>query len=311
MATLTPLDGLYSARVLTTAALDQLGSYLVSPDFLNTLVKLFNNPMDYIRGLHYIPHFFTVGATENLKIGNISTPISSGVVTDVYTSITMGSKNYHTTPILPGLPDYMYYEPYAKYSIYIPYCGWYELSSNDVVDRQISIAGTINVLTGDVFVEYTCDGMVTKTFTGNCAIQIPLTSIDYGPQIANVAASATGAAASAAAGFMAAGPAGAVAAGVVSAATGVMRGATPSVQSSGGVSAAVGYMGPQTPVIVYEQMTQVETLNNKKYYSLGVDAPINTFTGYLEVVNPVFSNDSMYKSEYEEIVELLASGVFV
>lgn len=111
----------------------------------------------------------------------------------------------------------------CEYSIYLPFSGIHRLDADIIVDNTLNIYADIDFLTGSILYHLIVDnGIYSRdiyTFTGDCAIELPITGNDYSAKyesIMNGIFSGVGMVAGAAAG----GPVGAMAgAGGVSALT--------------------------------------------------------------------------------------------
>ena len=316
MATLQPVRKLFSVYKMDLDDLEDLGDLLVTPGFFENVAKWFIDPIDFIRGLKYIPcdELPTQITPTVLYFGGYNTTLPCVELQNVIKTFNMGSLDRGN--LSTGSADWFQrFEPYSSYKIYLPYCGWFPLDAGFVYGgnnlNTLHLTCDVNYLTGDVFYRLGGAGR-EQTFTGNCAVDLPINSVNNTPLIG----SAVGVVMGAGAGFVAGGPIGAVAGGAVSAISSIAGGVAPSVTAVGGVNFASGYPGEQVPFVLRENAPIYVPINTTPsnithYYNCNVEAPISIFSGYAEIVNPEFNNADILGDEYSEIVELLANGVFL
>lgn len=151
----------------------------------NNVKKLVSDPMDLLVSLTSVPVRPDTGDTVGLKFGGISfgNAVSMPVVTSQYVEIPMGSV---TIPLSWG--TYLDYSPYTKIMCWLPYIGGVQLDADWIAGKTVSLKYTIDVVSGECAAELSADGYVMYHYSGNCAIQIPITASNHGRQIAGLAA---------------------------------------------------------------------------------------------------------------------------
>ena len=164
------------------AELDALGAELWDQNVIDLLKQTFVSPTDGIISYHYIYAPPTVATTKkNIMIGNYRSGVTSYVVTNEVIDVSCGEID------VPRL-----FEDYRDYTetrvlIYLPYIGFQDLDSRDVIGCTLSLRYKIDVITG------TCVATINPKkggennsqvqhcaymFSGNCAIQRPITAAD-------------------------------------------------------------------------------------------------------------------------------------
>lgn len=318
MAVLKPVSNLYSVYKMDIEDLSAFGDQLATPDFFQNISKLFADPIDFIKKLQYIPvdELPTEIIPTTLYFGGISTGLDCvELAGNVIKTFSMGSLD-RGYGLSAGAADWFTkFEPYSSYKIYLPYAGWFPINATFLYGgpnlSTVYLTCSVNYMTGDVFYKLGPAGR-ELTFTGNCAIVLPMSSVDNTPLIS----SAVGVVMGAGAGFIAGGPVGAIAGGAVGAVGSVAGGVSPNVTTIGGMDFASGYSGEQVPFVIREYAAPYAPINTNPsnithYYNCNVEAPISIFSGYAEIVNPEFNNSDILGDEYAEIVELLSNGVFL
>lgn len=249
-----------------------LADYLWGPTFsVATWQKLWNDPMECLLSLGIVPVSPTTGTRTNIFFGNADTGIESAPITTQFVKADMGSMH-----IEGQSASYMDYAPYAKASIYLPYCGTYALDVDEIMDADLALEYHIDIYTGACVAYLTInnrtnsDGSVVHNvmyqFTGNCLASIPVTSGDHSQLLqsllfmgASIAATVATAGAASAGGAIE----GLAAEGDVVASSGVLGAATagsaintvmsmkPNVTHSGNLSSTAGLLGGQKPFVTF------------------------------------------------------------
>lgn len=296
-------NALFTVYNPTKSQLDGLGSVLWSTNIIEQIVKMFtNNPMDAIISLQKIYVTPATGSSKNIKLGYIDTGVSSAVVTDQYVSINCGS-----VTVAEYFGDYRDYASSTKVEVFLPFIGFRDLKTEDVVGGTVNITYKVDVYTGTVLcnIKISKNGLspVLYSFEGNCATNLPLTGADHSRQLAS-AVSVIG-------GAMIGGVGGATLAGAHAVVSG---GAQASIQRSGNFSGNAGSMGIKTPYILVtrnipsDALTQPSLIGNPANKSVRLSS-CRGFTRVKEV--HVENIDNATSNEKTEIESLLKRGVII
>lgn len=199
----TGLCRIYRADLI---ALNQLASYMwTDTTFLQTLVnhaiQLIENPMDAIISLCLVPvepPAFSVGAAESVSVMYIPTPAAMWPVTNQFARVDCGFLTLKET-----YGSALDYNPYTKVSCFLPYIGFVDLDTDEVMGKTLQVIYRIDVVTGVCVAMIKVNDDIMYQFTGHCAIQMPLSSADFstvigallqaGKLVAGTAAMAAGA----------------------------------------------------------------------------------------------------------------------
>lgn len=233
-------DALYKIYNPTNAQIQSFGAWLWSSNFVDQLLKIFNDPMQAVISLHKIyasPH---IGGTATIKVGYLDSQVPSDWVDQQYIDVDCGTVNVFETS--GNVIDYM-----SDIRIYLPFIGIVSLDVDDVMRGVVGVKYRIDVITGTcvAFVSITRDagaGGVIYQYTGSMAEVYPLSSGSYMGIITGVLGIAAGIAGTIASG-------GAAAPALIGGAAGVTAMHT-KVEHSNGFSGNAGALAAKKPYII-------------------------------------------------------------
>jgi hypothetical protein len=297
-------EALYKIYNPSQAEINSFGAWLWSSNFVDQLLKVFNNPMESIIGLHKVYASPIIGGRSNIKVGYLDSGVSSNFVSNQYTKIDCGTVN-----LQEYFGNVFDYSPYTSIELYLPCIGFVQLDVGNVMRSSINITYTVDVLTGACLAEVNVKrdgyGGVLYSYSGNCASQYPLSSGSYMgivSSVIGVAGSIVGTVASG----------GSLAPLALGATSGLLNAKT-HVQRSGSLSGNSGVMGGKIPYLI---ITRPQTNMAENYQHLqGI--PSNTYTqlsachGFVKVKNVNVQNIIAESEEIEEIKTLLLDGVII
>lgn len=301
----TGLANLYNP---TLAQVKQFSRWLWGSDGLNLdqLKKLLQDPMQAIIGLHVMYATPTTGANRDIQVGYINSGVTSKIVTEQYTEIDCGN-----VKINEYFGDARDYSPYTQVYCYLPFIGIVELNADDVVNSTLGIKYKIDVLTGCCLAQLTVKkyglDAVLYTYTGNCAVQMPITSGNYLSTVSSLLGAVVSGAAAVATG-------GALAPVAIGAAANAMGGgARASVAMSGSLGSNAGAMGIRKPYLIIKRVESADANGYNEFYGYPTNKRINLsqLTGYVRVKEINLSGTNATEDEQNEIVALLKEGVIL
>lgn len=230
-----------------------------------------------------------------------------------YVEITTAFARYYDT-----FADYV---PYTEATIYLPYIGWRTIPLNDLYGfNQIFVHYKIAVLTGAVVCSIEGDGVVLDTWTGNCAVDIPMTQTDITGILGSAYNEMTrtlGKIGGAVIGGIAGGAAGVSLGANVGSAVGETMANAP--EGNGRIDVNTtnptgleGFMLPQKVYVTFHRANIVppENLRTQKGETLFAGTNIRNLHGYTEIAE-VQLKCSATNEEKDEIVSLLRGGVIL
>ena len=303
--------GLLTVFKPTLTQIQTLGDYLWSNAFdVDTLKKLFGDPMDAIIGLSIVPVNPPGAGSKNVKVGNIDTGISMAYLTRQFVEKNLGSLT-----IDPYIGSFMDYSPYTKIQIYLPYVGFRELSPGDVMGTTISIKYIIDVITGGCVASLNVSGKgAIYQFNGSCIANVPLTALNYSGAIQN-AISAVGSIATTGAGIATGNPAmaGVGAIGLATRASNAVINSHPTIQRSGNCGGASGLCGVQFPYAVIERPRLSTPANYNGFIgnTLNVTLTLGECDGLTMIEEIHLDNVLCTENERDELMKMLKEGVII
>ena len=297
-------SALYKIYNPSQAELNSFGAWLWSNNFVDQLLKVFNNPMESIIGLHKIYASPAIGGTSNIKVGYLDSGVSSNFVSNQYTKIDCGTVN-----LQEYFGNVFDYAPYTTIELYLPCIGFVQLDVANVMRSSINITYTVDVLTGaclaEVNVKRDNSGGVLYSYSGNCASQYPLSSGSYMgivSSVIGVAGSIVGTVASG----------GSLAPLALGATSGLLNAKT-RVQHSGSLSGNSGVMGGKIPylIITRPQTNMPENFEHYQGLPSNVYSKLSSCRGFVKVKNVNVQNINAESAELDEIKTFLLDGVII
>ena len=297
----------------TTANLSSLGNFLWSNLFdIDTFKKLYTDPMDCIISLGIVPCVPTSGGTQNIKFGNVDTGINCSYLATQYVKVDCGSVD-----IRKYVGSFMDYSPYVKISLFLPYIGFINLGTDDIMGGSINVTYHVDILSGDciAFITHSSKG-VLYSYTGNCLTNVPVTAANYANSLRNYYEAVSGiipSTCNGAASGGAAGAAGGAINGALSAASNIILNTKPDYQRSGSLGGSSGIMGVQKPFIVIER-PNISVPNNVQHYmgqTSNITANLGGLSGMTIVEAVHLEGVPATTEEIAEIESMLKAGVIL
>jgi hypothetical protein len=275
----------------TLAQVKSFNDYLftnIDDQISQQLKRLWSDPLDYILFIamcHFNPPH-TVD--DNILFAGIDTGVQAHVINNQYKDINCGSVN------IPGdCGNFLDFNNMTKVSIYLPYAGIKQLSSDDIIGSTVTCKYHIDMLSGNCLITLKCHRDVRReadaqlddevyVFTGNCFQTFPITGTDWRGLYNSIINVITGA--GSIAGGVGSGNVGAIGSGLGNIANGIMSEKV-SVETSGNLSSCFGYMGIQTPYIILERPITSNPKNYQEFkgFTLNMRYKLGNLKGYTEI----------------------------
>lgn len=279
----------------TQAEVNAFGGWLWSPDFIDNLLKLFNDPMQAIIGIHKIYATPATGATQPIKCGFLTSNVNSKIVTSQYTTVDCGSVD-----LQEFFGNVLDYAPHTRVRLYLPFIGFVSLDVGEVMRSTVAVKYTVDVITGaclaDVTVTRDGGGGPLYSYGGSCAVHYPVSAGSYTGVISAIAGAALS--------VVTGNPIGAIHSAM---------GAHTSVSHSGGFTGSVGAMGIKIPYLVIDRpqsniATDFPALDG---YGSNYSCKVGDLQGIVRCKDVHVECSRAYADELREIEELLKGGVIV
>lgn len=305
--------GLCRAYSPTLAEVQAMAGELWSSNFVDSMKKLYNDPMEAVISFGTIPvKPNTADTTTQLVVGNYTfTSASARPVTSNFVTVDCGEVT------LPKQYDgFQDYEPYTKIQIYLPFIGNQTVTPSDVVGKPAHLYYRIDVLTGACLAWLSVENRVLYQWTGNCFTEIPLSKNSKSQIYSQIIHGIVNTITSSAQGGVAAGAAGAAlggVSGIISTITDVATSKHSDVMRTGALNPASSTLGVRTPYFIISYPTMV----TPEGYAAAMGIPVNAggtigdFSGYTVVDSVHLENISATENELREIESLLTGGVIL
>lgn len=287
----------------TQSQIDAFGSWLwttFSGDLIDTLSKLFNDPMDAVIGLHELYATPAISGGATIRCGYLDSGINANLIGSRYTTINCGS-----VVVEEYYQNYLDYSPYTSCFIYLPFVGIVPVSSDDIIGNAVNVTYHIDSYTG------CCIAVVTVAksgysstvyqFEGNCAVEIPISSGYQSSLMSGLLAVAGTAITSS------------PAIGMTAAHMGRAGLGKNTVQHSGSFGSSYGAMGNKVPYIIVKRPVQKKVYNYSKSYGFPAHKMVyvGNCQGYLRAKEVRVTSTTATNVEKDMIVNALTSGVYV
>ena len=180
-------EALFTVYNPTQAEVNAFGKWLWSADPIDQLLKMFNNPIEAVITLHKVYITPDIGDRKEIVCGYLGSGVQANTVKKQYSSVLLGSVS---------LPEYFGnvfdYSPYTDVSIYLPFVGIRQLAVSDIMRSTIQVRYDVDVYTGSLLASVNVvrdggQGGTLYTFSGNCAVEYPLSAGSYAPLYNNLA----------------------------------------------------------------------------------------------------------------------------
>lgn len=296
-------NALFAIYNPTEAQIRSFGAWLWSADFIDQLKKMFNDPSEAIIGLHKVFVTPITGAEQNIKVGYLDSGVASKIVTNQYVTIDCG-----TITLAEFFGNVFDYSPFTDISLYLPFIGIVKLNNADVLRSSINIIYHADVINGSVLAEVKVNrdgaGGTLYQYTGNCAVEYPLSNGSYMGMITGALSLTLGVATAVA--TKGVGPA------LLGAGAGLGR-MHNDVERSGGFAGNAGAMGIKKPYLIISR-PQTELADK---FTTFVGKPSNYTTtigackGFTKVDTVHIENVDATSAEIDELNQILTSGILV
>lgn len=299
-------SGLFTTHIMDNSSLQSFASALWDNSITTLLSHLLVNPLDVVISLKRLPVTLTSSTTKSIHLGITDTEINTPILTQQFVTVNCGAVHPHEF-----WGNSLDYSPNTKMMIYLPFIGIKNIDVDYYMSKELVVKYIIDVLSGDFvcFLQQTETNIVQNvlaTFTGNCAMQYPLSMPNYEQLIG---AGAT---------FVSKTVSGGVKGGQIGAVKGALTsvgntiGSKPEYEKTGGYNANMGFCGIMKPYIIIERPQQSLPDKVEKYcgFPSNIVSKLSTLTGFTKVQDINLSVNCTL-DEKNEIENLLKRGVII
>lgn len=309
-----------SMYALTRSEVNSLLTELNTSTFIDNIQLLFETPVENLVSLRCYPFDVKTRAPA---------AVDGGIIVNVVTLETNGAfLGYVTQPMISlgsltvpaRFGNFLDYAPFTKVEMYLPYIGFVNLDTNEVMGKTLSIKYAVDYMTGMGTAFVTADGVMIYTGEGKIGVDVTLggrnaaeiaknnlmTGINTAGGIASTAAAigTGGVAAGAMVGLKT----------LASTTASAIQGNQGHVTKGSMGSSANGFYAPQNAYLIITRPTPAEPATYASQYGRpsGKTEQLQAITGYT-VVDSVhvegITNGT--QDEITEIERLLKSGVIL
>lgn len=310
----TPTTSAVSSGFLTLfmpniITLNSLAGYMWSNPLFDpsAIKKLFADPMDAILSLHIVPVKPSTAGVKTISVAGIATEFSSSYTTEQFVPVNCGS-----IYIPKKFGSYLDYSPYTQTELFLPFIGFKPVDIDDIQGKTVYLQYQIDILSGACIAELKAsmddaNSSVIYSWTGNCAVQIPVTGADF----KSAFATAITAAASLGAAVATGGAASPLTVGGLASTAVNSTGLKPRVQRSGAMIGSAGFMGQRTPFIVRSNPSIALPPRQEHFtgYPSFDTLLMSDLTGYNVIDEVHLEGVPATDAEMDEIERLLKGGV--
>ena len=303
-------SSLYTIWNPSQVQLNSLASFLWSTDFVDTIKKILQSPMDALISLALFPVTPPTDGTHNIALGYIDSGVSAPRVSDQFMTVQT------TGLVVPHkYNSYLDYAPYTKAEIFLPFIGFCPLNINDIMGKSVDVTYNIDLLSGVCTAIVHANARSLYSYSGNMAMFLPLSAGNWARMLTPIFGMVGGVTS------LAAGIGGVMGGAPLLASTSMaVRGAESignldgnSVSRSGGISGNAGIMGDYQPFIVVTRPIndKPSTYNNNIGQTYNKSAQLGTLSGFTVVEEAHIEGLSATETEKNEIERMLKEGVIL
>lgn len=311
----TALGGIKLYRVSNTD-IAALFDYLSSHAPGDSILKWFSNPIQAIMACYYLPYPVEVSpSSTGITVLGVPTGVG-GYKASPWTKWSLGS-----VKLGYGFEDtFLDYSPFSRLKIYLPFIGVHDLNIDECVGKTIGVTYEFDNTSGACVAFVTVNGTVRYTFSGSCAIGIPIAQTNWGQFYMAAATTAAGAISGGFGGAAAAIGEGKSVSGIAAgAAAGAVQmggnladlNAKPSIARSGTISGAGSALGIEYPFLIVERPDKAKVSNPRPVIGVpsGRTLSLGALSGYNIIEHVHLHGIAATGPELEEIERLLYEGV--
>ena len=336
-------SGMCTAWVPNWGEIQDVADALLDPNIFQILGSNVVKFSDVIIGLSIFPCAIPATDVDTVKANVLGIEIGTGVQAHIannqFVSIDCG-----TLDVKEYWGNCLDYNPYTRISIFLPFCGTYELDVDEVMGKTINVSYRIDIMSGACLATIKIDGSVFYQYSGQCSAQVPLSSVSFDQFLSSMinlgVATATGVGAIGAAGagvkeaetaFHAAGSYGSggsalmearehlsavktqSANSIADATVGAVMGSKGFYQHAGAMSGSPGFLGVKTPYLIIKRPEQLIPGMYGKFHGFpsNTTAVLGDLVGYTEVGDIRLNIPDATVEEIIECEQLLKGGVVI
>ena len=339
-------SGFITAYVPTLSEINDVADYLIDPSVLQALAGTVLKLSDVVIGLSIFPFTITASGSKEIKMNLCGVHLTTGV-TCHYSNSQFVTLSMGTVEVKKYWDNCLDYDPYTRITLYLPYVGFVDLDTDEVMGKEVTVKYNVDIVTGCCLALIIVDGSVLYQYPGECSCQIPITSVSFDTflqsavQLGITAASgaravkgAAGSVSQAGSSVLAAEGAGAqrlamedfnaerakfagikadVGDSLISASVGAVLSAKGQYSHAGAMSSCAGILGTQKPFLIIKRPRQCmpEGYEGIRGFPCNMKATLSDLEGYTEVGDIHLNIPNATVQEIVECEQFLKEGVYL
>lgn len=339
-------SGFITAYVPTLSEINDVADYLIDPSILQALAGTVLKLSDVVIGLSIFPFTITATGSKEIKMNLCGVHLTTGV-TCHYSDSQFVSLNMGTLEVKKYWDNCLDYDPYTRITLYLPYVGFVDLDTDEVMGKDVTVKYNVDIVTGCCLALIIVDDSVLYQYPGECSCQVPITSVSFDTflqsavQLGITAASGARAVKGAGASLAEAGghvlatdDAGvqrlamgdydkerakftgikaSVTDSLISASVGAVLSAKGQYSHAGAMSSCAGILGTQKPFLIIKRPKQCmpEGFESIRGFPCNMKATLSDLEGYTEVGDIHLNIPNATVQEIVECEQFLKEGVFL
>lgn len=306
--------GLYTLWHPSADNLQKLGAFLYGGTTQGTIAAIIGNPINAIIQLTEWAVTPVDGPIKSPVICNIgATELKMPTIPNQFMQFDCG-----TIEVPREYNDFRDYEPYTRLSLFLPFVGDVNISTNDcITPHRIHVIYNIDFLSGVACAEVLIDEDIRYAYQAAMCAAVPVTSSDASRLITSIIGAAVGAVGGVAMGGIVGGTAGSI-----MGSRALIGGATDAVMSpingiqmqrTGSISSNTGLLGEMKPYVLVTRpisvvADQYKSLLGQPYQ---LDGTLGSQTGFVKVREVHLDGIMATEAEKTEIELMLKEGVIL
>ena len=296
------------AELTTTYKVDEnflksFGNFIWSNSLFDTILNINNSPIENIVSVKGIPiNADVLNESEPVKLGNVDSSLKAPTTKNIHTFELSEIKIPHRKD---GI-NFLDYDGFTSISIYLPYIGIKQLSSNVVMGKKIKVKYVVDLVNGTCSAMIKClireNWQLIEQFDGMMGVEIPITSSNRA-QVESAVIGGIASGIGSLAGFDPLGAVSDIAGGMV----------TPFHSNTKGVvNGLLSTALPNTAfIMIVRPMVELpKTFAHNKGRMCGLSKKLSGLKGFTILDNPIMTGLSCLEDEKEELRNILTTGFF-
>lgn len=318
----TPTNVFSRLSCCNISSLNNLSNFLFTSTFYDNIKLLINDPLESLCTVMYYPfdvyNHSTCGAEHSLTLANVPTPAS---VADLDVTYNM-MLNMGEIDITPYYGSYLDYSPHTEIELYLPYHGYVNLPTNDIMGKHLIVKYMVDFYSGAATILVYADTQLVHVGSAQIGINIPISQSNANSRAIALTSAAVGAVGTIAAGAIG-GAAGGAAGAALAAGQAAVQTAAPTASrilnaaqnhvDKGGSMGGVGWLyAPQKCAVIYNRPILAEPKHYKMLngYSTSYSGLVSAYSGFLQA-DEISGTTTATDTENAMILNLLRDGIFV